>query len=399
MSFLFEYLIFLAEVVTIVVALLVIISSVASLSLRQHGDADAGHLSVTKLNDRFRNLRHVMESNLLPHDAVKKQHKQEAKVENQAQKAQAVALKRASKEAKAGKSEGVTPAAEDSAAQKAADLEGDGEGDADGTEAGDSGSLVSAASGDGTAEDEGRVYVLDFEGDVSASHLEFLRLEVSAVLTMATAADEVVVCVESPGGMVHSYGLAASQLTRIRNAGIPLTVVVDKVAASGGYLMAAVANKVLAAPFALIGSIGVVAQIPNVHRLLKKNDVDVEVITAGKYKRTLTLMGENTNEAREKFVEEIEDVHALFQEFVSENRPELDIAAVATGEAWYGKRALGLGLVDGLSTSDEYLMSLCDTREVYEVNWIEHKKPIDKLLGRVSGLLEQTSSTLEMWRR
>ena len=226
-----------------------------------------------------------------------------------------------------------------------------------------------------------------------------MRLEVSAVLTMATAADEVVVCIESPGGMVHSYGLAASQLTRIRNKGIPLTTVVDMVAASGGYLMAAVANRVLAAPFALVGSIGVVAQVPNVHRLLKKNDVDVEVLTAGKYKRTLTVLGENTEEGRQKFVEELEDVHALFQEFVAENRPALDLDVVATGEAWYGKRALDLGLVDELSTSDEYLMNRCEQGEVFEVKWVEHKKPIDKLLGKVGTLLDQASSTLDIWRR
>jgi serine protease SohB len=199
--------------------------------------------------------------------------------------------------------------------------------------------------------------------------------------------------------MVHSYGLAASQLTRIRNKGIPLTAVVDMVAASGGYLMAAVANRVLAAPFALVGSIGVVAQIPNVHRLLKKNDIDVEVLTAGKYKRTMTVLGENTDEAREKFVAELEDVHALFQEFVADNRPGLDLDTVATGEAWYGKRALALGLVDELATSDEYLMSLCEEHDVYSVEWVEHKKPIDRLLGKVNTLLDQASSTLDMWRK
>ena len=170
------------------------------------------------------------------------------------------------------------------------------------------------------------------------------------------------------------------------------------VAVSGGYLMAAVANRVLAAPFALVGSIGVVAQVPNVHRLLKKNDVDVEVLTAGKYKRTLTVMGENTEEARQKFVEELEDVHALFQEFVADNRPGLDLETVATGEAWYGKRALDLGLIDELATSDEYLMRLCSERDVYEVQWVEHKKPIDKLMGKVNTLLDQASGTLELWR-
>ena len=351
MTYLYEYLTFLAETVTIVIAILVILSAIVSIGLKQQAQHEGGHLKVTKLNERLRHLRQAMEEGLLPADAVKKRHKHEAKQEQQQQKQRAQALKK-----------------EPDAAPH-------------------------------TEADEGCVYVLRFEGDIKASHVDHLRLEVSAVLTMATRKDEVVVCIESPGGMVHSYGLAASQLTRIRNQGIPLTASVDMVAASGGYLMAAVANKVIAAPFALVGSIGVVAQVPNVHRLLKKNDVDVEVITAGKYKRTLTVLGENTEEGRQKFTEELEDVHALFQEFVADNRPELDMAAVSTGEAWYGKRALALGLVDELSTSDEYLMRLCEDKEVFEVSWVEHKRPIDKFLSKVNGLLDDASSALNVFRR
>ncbi len=356
MTYLFEYLTFLAETVTIVVAVLIIISSLVSLGLKQQGDHDHGHLKIEKVNERLRGLRHAMEAGLLPADTVKKRHKLEAKAESQAQKQLAQALKNQPAQA---------PDTEESS---------------------------------DTAQ-TGRAFVLRFDGDIKASHVDHLRLEVSAVLTMASKHDEVVVCIESPGGMVHSYGLAASQLMRIRNQGIPLTAVVDMVAASGGYLMAAVANRVLAAPFALLGSIGVVAQVPNVHRLLKKNDVDVEVITAGKYKRTLTVLGENTEEGRQKFTEELEDVHALFQEFVADNRPGLDLATVATGEAWYGKRALDLGLIDALATSDEYLMQLCEERDVFEVSWVEHKKPIDKLLGKVNTLLDQASSTLDIFRR
>ena len=353
MTYFYEYLTFLAETVTIVVAILVIISVLVSAGARQAAHAEHGHLRVTKLNDRLRNLRHAMEGSLLPADAAKKQHKQEAKAEEKSQKAISHELKHKTKD----------KAAEDADAAP------------------------------------GRVYVLHFNGDLKASHVDHLRLEISAILTMATPADEVVACIESPGGMVHGYGLAASQLMRIRQREIPLTVVVDKVAASGGYLMAAVANKVLAAPFALVGSIGVVAQVPNVHRLLKKNDVDVEVLTAGKHKRTLTVFGENTEEGRAKFIEELEDVHALFQEFVKDNRPHLDLDTVATGEAWYGKRALDLGLVDELATSDEYLMALCDGHDVFDVKWMEHKKPIDKLMGKVNTLLDQATELLTVWRR
>jgi serine protease SohB len=374
MTYLYEYLIFLAEAITIVVALLIIISAVASLGTRQHNDGQQGHLQVIKVNDRLRGLRYAMEDTLLPAGAVKKQHKQEAKADAQAEKALASDLKGRKKKEKA------------SASNMAAPTE-------------PVGTTSTESDVDVVDETTGRVYVIRFDGDVRASRIDHLRLEVSAILTIAKSTDEVVLCLESPGGMVHSYGLAASQLTRIRNHGIPLTAVVDMVAASGGYLMAAVANRVLAAPFALVGSIGVVAQIPNVHRLLKKNDVDVEVLTAGKYKRTMTVLGENTDEARQKFVEELEDVHALFQEFVAENRPGLDLETVATGEAWYGKRALDLGLVDELATSDEYLMRLCDERDVFEVQWVEHKKPIDKLLGKVNTLLDQASSALEILRR
>jgi len=239
--------------------------------------------------------------------------------------------------------------------------------------------------------DRRRVFVLDFNGDLQASAVGALRNEVTAVLTSARNGDEVVVRVESPGGMVHAYGLAASQLARVRQAGIRLTTVVDKVAASGGYLVAAVAERVVAAPFALVGSIGVMAQVPNVHRLLKNHDIDVEVLTAGKYKRTLTVLGENTEQGRAKFIEELEDVHVLFQDFVATNRPTLDIAAVATGESWYGRRALDRKLVDELMTSDEYLMRACEDADVFELRWVEHKRPIERVLEKFVGFRSKSA--------
>lgn len=377
MTYVFEYLSFLAEIVTVVAAVLIIISALVAQGARQADSGDRGHLRITKINDRLRSLRYAMEGSLLPVDAVKKQHKQEAKADAQSQKAMSQALKEKRK-----RGTGASTSNEDVGATK-------GEAELDTSE-------VPAEDKPG---ESGRVYVVHFDGDVKASHVDNLRLEVTAILTMATPNDEVVVCLESPGGMVHSYGLAASQLMRIRQRGIPLTAVVDMVAASGGYLMAAVANRVLAAPFALVGSIGVVAQVPNVHRLLKKNDVDVDVITAGKHKRTLTFLGENTEEGRQKFTEELEDVHALFQEFVKDNRPQLDLDKVATGEAWYGTRALDLGLIDELSTSDEYLMQMCAEHEVYEVKWTEQVKPIDKLLGKVNTLLDSAVEIFTAWRR
>ncbi len=377
MDFLFEYLMFLGQVVTLVVAFLIIASSLAGLSGRQHGDQ--GHLVIRKLNERVRELRFTMENHLLTADEAKRQHKSESKSEKAEAKKAAKAAKLAAKQKPGVKKTAV------------ADEQGD-------SDAGTEGQGVAEVAPKLEGQKD-RTFVIHFDGDTAASGVDFLSVEISAVLTMAGANDEVVICLESPGGMVHSYGLAASQMMRIRNKGIPLTAIVDRVAASGGYLMAAVANKILAAPFAVIGSIGVVAQIPNLHRLLKKNDVDVEVLTAGKYKRTLTLLGENTDEGREKFREELEDVHALFQEFVAENRPELDIEAVATGEAWYGKRALELNLVDGLATSDEYLIELCETRDVFEVTWEETKKPIDRVLDKFNGMLDRVSHVLEFVRK
>ena len=334
MEYLYEYLMFLAQAVTVVVAIMLILSAVMSLSLkRQH--TEHGHLEVSKLNDSLQQLKDGVRHAMLDPASFKKQHKADTKA--------------AKREAKASR--------------KHAD------------------------------QAKNRTFVVDFKGDLQASRVDHLRTEITAILTMAEKDDEVVVRLESPGGAVHGYGLAASQLDRIRQHDVPLVVAVDKVAASGGYLMAAVADKILAAPFAVLGSIGVVAQIPNVHRLLKKHDVDVEILTAGKYKRTLTVLGENTEEGREKFLEELEEVHSLFQEFVGSRRPQLDMDEVATGEAWYGQRAIDRALVDEISTSDEYLTHACDERDVFEVRWVEHKKPIERLLahaeGTLGGLLEK----------
>ena len=226
------------------------------------------------------------------------------------------------------------------------------------------------------------------------AELRSFGMRINAILSQAGDGDEVIARVESPGGLVHGYGLAASQLLRIRERNLKLVVAVDKVAASGGYLMAAVANRVIAAPFAVVGSIGVVAQIPNVHRLLKKKDVDVEVITAGKYKRTLTVFGENTEEGRQKFIEDMEDLHTLFQEFVADKRPALDLDKVATGEAWYGQRAIDLNLVDEIMTSDEYLMNKCADSDVFEIRWTEPQKPLEKLLAQVESSVDRLAGLL-----
>ncbi|MDP6377248.1 MAG: protease SohB [Pseudomonadales bacterium] len=326
MEYLYAYLTFLAQAITVVVAILVVLAAIANVSSRRQ-TVRKGHLEIEKINDRLEDLGMRIREAVLPAAAFKKEAKQRRQ------------------------------------AHKKADKHPEKE------------------QADGGGEKK-RIFVLGFEGDLPATHVSQLRREVDAVLTEARETDEVVVKVESPGGMVHGYGLAASQLHRLRSGRIPLTVAVDKVAASGGYLMAAVANHVIAAPFAVIGSIGVVAQVPNVHRLLKKNDVDVEVLTAGRYKRTLTVFGENTEEGRAKFIEELEDTHRLFQEFVSEHRPQVDMDVVATGETWYGQRAVDVKLVDEVATSDQYLLDRAGEADIYELRWVEQKKPIERLLGQ-----------------
>ena len=242
-----------------------------------------------------------------------------------------------------------------------------------------------------------RAFIIDFKGDLKASAMPSLREEVSAVLEVATTADQIIVRLENYGGVVHEHGLAASQLVRIRDRDIPLIVTVDKVAASGGYLMACVASKIVAAPFAILGSIGVIAQLPNFNRLMDSHGIDFEQITAGKYKRNVTIFGKNTDEDRAKLKEELEDVHSLFKGAVSRYRPDLDLDKIATGEHWYGTRAIELGLVDEIKTSDELLSELAKDSDLYRVAY-KIKQPLQKrLMANVDGMLEKADNV--NWRR
>lgn len=311
-QFLLDYGLFLAKALTVVVAVVAIITF--SVSMTRKG-AHEGELTVEKLNDKYRDLRLQLGQALLG----KAERKRKLKDEKKQRKAEEQARE-------AGTREGSAPARR-------------------------------------------RVYVLDFKGDIRATGVAALREEISAVLGVATPTDEVVLRLENFGGAVHEHGLAASQLKRIRDRGIPLTAIVDKGAASGGYLMACVANRIIAAPFAVIGSIGVIAQLPNFHRLLDSRGVDFEQVTAGKYKRTVTMFGQNTDEDRAKLREELEDVHALFKQMVTTHRPALDIESVATGEHWYGSRALQMQLVDAVETSDDYLHRAAEAADLYRVSY------------------------------
>lgn len=321
MAFLLDYGLFLAKAVTVVVAIAVVLGLIVGAASKNKG-TQTSSVKVKKVNDYFKDMSDSLLEAISSSDHLKQVKKTAKKDEKAVKKA---------------------------------------------TKKGDKGT-------------KSRVFLLDFDGDMKASAVDQLREEITAVLSQAKDTDEVVVRLESGGGMVHSYGLAASQLDRIRAQGVPLTVCVDKVAASGGYMMACVADKILAAPFAMIGSIGVVAQMPNIHRLLKKHDVDVELHTAGEHKRTLTLLGENTEEGRKKFIEDLQEIHLQFKDFVKSHRPSVNIDEIADGQVWLGTKALEMKLVDELQTSDSYLVALSKVTDIYQVS-IEKPKSLQEKLG------------------
>ncbi|ANE77900.1 protease SohB [Dickeya solani] len=342
MELLSQYGLFLAKVVTLVVAIGALV--VLTVGMTQRKRHRKGELQVINLGEQYREMRQEMQSAAMNDTARSLLEKKQKKEEKET-------AKQEKKRAKRGEEKSARPC----------------------------------------------LYVLDFNGSMDAGEVSSLREEVSAVLAVARPEDEVLLRLESPGGVVHGYGLAASQLQRFRQRGIRLTVAVDKVAASGGYMMACVADRIVAAPFAIVGSIGVVAQIPNFNRLLKSKDIDVELHTAGQYKRTLTLFGENTEEGREKFREELNETHLLFKQFVSEMRPSLDIELVATGEHWFGTQARAMGLVDAIGTSDDLLIAEMENHEVLAVRYTRRKRLLDRLTGSTGDALERLM--LRWWQR
>ena len=335
-QFLLEYGLFLAKTVTWVAAFVVIGIAIAGLvrAARQEG---GDRLEVKNLNERLRRLAEILNQQLLRPDQLKQEYKR---------------LKREDKARDKPLKQGVPP--------------------------------------------RPRLFVLDFHGDLEASRVSALREEISALLQVAQPQDEVLVRLESAGGVVHGYGLAASQLRRIRDHGLHLTAAIDKVAASGGYLMACVANHITAAPFAIVGSIGVVGQMPNFNRLLRQNNIDYELHTAGEYKRTLTMFGENSDAARAKFREELDETHTLFKSFVATNRPQLSLEQVATGEHWYGTQALELKLIDEVRTSDDWLLQKVKSADVYELNYRLRRGLRQQLMG---GLARLSGRAALPWQR
>ena len=343
MEYLIEYGMFLAKAITIVLAIIIIVSAIASSGSKQKKPGKKGSLKVTRLNDHLEEMRDTLRHSVLDKDHLKlvnKSEKKQAKAEQKDKKSQ---FKQEQSQ--------------------------------------DSEEPVSHSK---------RVYVLNFKGNIAADAVASLREEITAVLSMAESTDEVIVRLESPGGMVHSYGLASSQLVRIKNEKIPLTICVDKVAASGGYMMACLADKLVAAPFSIIGSIGVIVQLPNFHRVLKKLDVDYEMVSAGEYKRTLSHFGEITEKGREKVQEDVQTIHDIFKAWVKDHRPSVEIDKIATGETWVGTQAKERYMVDEIRTSDECIIDACVDADVYEVEY-EFRKSLQDKLGSV---LEESTTKL-----
>ena len=335
MNWFSQYSLFLAETATVVIAILVLLIFI--LSQRRKSSTIAGRLSVKDISQDYEQVKDDMLMSSMD-EVEAKQFNKELKKQKKLEKKQA---KQAAKK-------------KDSSDENAK-----------------------------SSDAKPKLFVLSFNGSMDAHEVEELRQEITAVLAIIKPEDQVVVKLESPGGVVHGYGLAASQLLRFRTRNIPFTAVVDKVAASGGYMMACTASKIVAAPFAIVGSIGVVAQIPNFNRLLKKHDVDIELQTAGEYKRTLTMFGENTDEGRQKFKQELEETHLLFKDFVKEYRPNIDIEQVATGEHWFATQAKEKGLVDEISTSDDFILSYLDTHKIIAVSYQRKQKLTEKLSKNV----------------
>ena len=351
-EFFFSYGLFLAKLLTFLV--LAVIALVVVSSIGGRGRRSKGTLNVTHLNEEFDQSREMLQAMVLdPAD-----YKQSAKLKKKQMKQEAKEKKAAAKIAAKNRGDGTTIVDE---------------------------------------KKRKRMFLIDFKGDIKPSQVENLRREVTAVLAVADVYDEVAVKIESGGGTVHGYGLAAAQLQRIRDKNIELVVCVDKVAASGGYLMACVANKIMAAPFAIIGSIGVMAQIPNIHRLLKKHDIDVELLTAGEYKRTLTVLGENTDKGRQKFLEDIQVIHDQFKNTIARHRPQTDMSVVATGEVWSGEDAVKLKLIDEISTSDAFIVKSCEEADVYRVEY-EEKKPLHEKFSAAAAMTADRVVDLLMQR-
>jgi len=380
LEYLIQYGMFLAKAATIVVSIVLVIGAIAAAGSRQRRASKRGDIVIERLNDHLEDLHDAVREEVIDPATLKLDNKARSKREKEEAKAETKRAKAEAKDkAKVKAKEKTKPKDESSQTKNAAITEN---------------KLSNDAHLDDAPSRRKRVYVLDFDGDVAAEEVSSLREEITTVLSIAEPCDEIILKLESPGGMVHAYGLAASQLQRIKDAKIPLTICVDKVAASGGYMMACLADKLVAAPFAIIGSIGVVVQLPNFHKMLKKNEVDYEVISAGEYKRTLSTFGEITDKSRAKVQEDVENIHEIFKQWVKSHRPIVDVSRVATGETWVGMQAKERYLVDELNTSDDLLVRACKDADVFEVNYKFKQTLQDKLGAAVEAGVARAANKL-----
>ena len=378
MEYLIQYGMFLAKAATIVVSIVLVIGAIAAAGSRQRRASKRGGIVIERLNDHLEDLHDAVREEVIDPATLKLDNKARSKREKEEAKAETKRAKAEAKDkAKEKAKEKTKPKDESSQTTNAAITENKSSNDAH---------LDDAPSR------RKRVYVLDFDGDVAAEEVSSLREEITTVLSIAEPCDEIILKLESPGGMVHAYGLASSQLLRIKSKQIPLTICVDKVAASGGYMMACLADRLISAPFAIIGSIGVLVQLPNFHRVLKKNEVDYEIISAGEFKRTLTQFGEITQKGRDKVQEEVETMHDIFKAWIKEHRPSVEIDKIATGETWVGTQAKERYMVDEIKTSDDCIVSACEEADVYEVEYELPKSLQDKIGGALQGTVEKLLS-------
>lgn len=336
-DFLLNYGLFIAKSITILLGILITLAFFITIIFSRKKEKEENYLEIENINEKLEELQDNLESEILSKSEYKKLQKSRKKEKKQEEKSKKKLCKQ-----------------------------------------------------NPISEDRPRVFVIKFYGDLTASQIENLREEITAILTVANPTDEILVLLESHGGVVHNYGLAAAQLQRIQQKNINLVIAVDLIAASGGYMMACVANKIIAAPFAIIGSIGVLAQLPNFNKLLHKYDIDIEHHTSGEYKSTLTMLGKNTDKGRQKFIAELEDTHVLFKQFVKSNRPIIDLQKIATGEYWYGTQAIDLKLIDQISTSDNYLIEKCKDHDVFMVEY----KIQESLKEKISNILSKSMQSM-----
>lgn len=240
------------------------------------------------------------------------------------------------------------------------------------------------------------VFVIDYVGSMMASEVVYLTAKIDAIILKSNKDDEVVINITSPGGAVSGYGLVASQIKRLKTAGLKITATVDTVAASGGYMAAVVSDEIIAAPFAMVGSIGVVANVMIYEELLKNIGIQTNVYTSGDSKRTVVPSRVPNAEEEAKLEAQLEEIHSRFKDHVLSFRPDIDEDKVFTGQAFLAADAINFGLVDKIGTSDELLLNLYkDGHRLIEVQFIIEENIGGSVTKQVSaGLVDAIKSEI-----